>query len=307
MAKTTWKPRLLIVADMVWCSVVYETGFADYYDWDFYLLKHSERKTFMTHPKSNHLAQKLNQREYRTQFSDKVKFNGRFERFLGREWLDLRDTTTVGLQEFVARHGRVIVKVTDGIGGAGIDEHEAGDIVDFDAFKVDLIENRQYLVEEFLPQHERMSALCPTSVNTLRIVTYFDGKNVQLLASVLKIGNGGHVDNFSHGGMYTMLDANGRALYPAFTGRGEIFDVHPLTGVRIVGFEVPLYDEVLALVDELARVVPQIPYVGWDLAIRPERPVVIEGNYNTGVFQAKPSVSGVRTGLLPHYREQIGF
>lgn len=307
MAKRTWKPRILIAADMIWCSLRYETGFADYYDWDFYLLKASERKTFMTHPKSNHLAQKLNQPSHRTIFSDKVKFNARFNDFLGREWLDVRQSTTAELRDFLTKHKRVIVKVTDSIGGIGIEKREASDTKDFEKLRAELRESRQFLVEEFLPQHETMSELCPTSINTLRLVTYFDGEQVHILARVLKMGNGGDVDNFSRGGMYTMLDDDGVGLYPAFTGSGGIFDVHPLTGVSIVGFQVPLYRDVLALVDELARIVPQIPYVGWDIAIRPDRPVVIEGNYNTGVFQAKPSISGVRTGLLPHYKEHIGF
>jgi hypothetical protein len=53
--------------------------------------------------------------------------------------------------------------------------------------------------------------------------------------------------------------------------------------------------------------VPALPYIGWDIAITPERPVVIEGNHNTGVFQSKPSVSGIRRGLLPRYRAAMRF
>jgi hypothetical protein len=61
------------------------------------------------------------------------------------------------------------------------------------------------------------------------------------------------------------------------------------------------------LVDTIAQEVPQIRYVGWDIAVTPEGAAVIEGNYNTGVFQLKPSATGVRQGLLPLYRSVIGF
>jgi len=57
----------------------------------------------------------------------------------------------------------------------------------------------------------------------------------------------------------------------------------------------------------MARVIPEVPYIGWDIAITPERPIVIEGNYNSGVFQMKPSLSGIKTGLRPRYQEVIGF
>ena len=59
--------------------------------------------------------------------------------------------------------------------------------------------------------------------------------------------------------------------------------------------------------DAVAREVPEIRYVGWDFAVTPTGAAVIEGNYNTGVFQLKPSVTGVREGLLPLYRSVIGF
>ncbi len=307
VSKDAHKPRLLILADMLYCSVVYEIAFQDYQDWDFYDLKRAERRTYMSHPKSNHLALKLNQPEFRGLFADKSRFNTHFADFLGREWIDVREVDAAAVEEFVTRHGAVMAKVPDSLGGIGIAKREASEISDYSSFRDELLAGRQFLLEELIPQHEEMSRLCSTSVNTLRVISYFDGERVHILASVLKIGNGGAIDNFSHGGMYTMLDDDGVAQYAAFDGENRTFTVHPVTGTSIVGFQVPLFDEVLGFVDKIARVVPQIPYVGWDIAITPEGPVVIEGNYNTGVFQAKPSVSGLRTGLLPRYRQAIGF
>lgn len=307
LSRSSGKPRLVIAADMVWSAAVHETGFTDYQDWDFHLLKHRERVTYMTHPKSNHIAQLVNQKDYRYKFADKSEFNRGFAPYIGREWLDVREADAAKLEAFVTRHGFVMVKVTDSDGGQGIERRSASDIKDYEALREDLLKNRQFLVEQVIPQHEKMAGLNPTSVNSLRMISYFDGSDVHILARVLKMGNGDVIDNFAHGGMYTMLSEQGVALHAAFDVSGDAYEVHPRSGVRIVGFEVPLYDEVLALVDEVARVVPQIPYVGWDVAISPDRPVVIEGNYNTGVFQAKPSLTNVKTGLLPLYKEVIGF
>jgi hypothetical protein len=307
LSRTTWKPGWLIACDMIWSAAAHETGFTDYQDWDFHLLKHRERKTYMTHPKSNHIAQLVNQKPYRHTFADKSEFVQAFARYIGRETLDVRTASVAQLREFVERHGSVMAKVVDSDGGQGIERREAADVADYEAFRVELLEKRQFLVEQVIPQHPEMAALNPSSVNSLRIVSYFDGTDVHVLARVLKMGNGDVIDNFAHGGMYTMLDEDGTALHAAFDVAGDAYEIHPVSGIRIPGFRVPLYREVLELVDEVARVVPQIPYVGWDIAISPDRPVVIEGNYNTGVFQAKPSLTGVKTGLLPLYREVIGF
>ncbi len=307
ISKDARKPRVWILADMMYSSVVYEIAFQDYQDWDFFDLNRAERRTFMSHPKSNHLALKLNHPDFRSKLADKSQFNQEFAPYLGREWLDVRQADADEIEAFVTRHGSVMAKVPDSLGGIGIAKRNASEITDYEAFRAELLEGRQFLLEELIPQHEEMSRLCNTSVNTLRVISYFDGSQVHVIASVLKIGNGGAIDNFSHGGMYTMLSDEGVALYPAFDGENRTFAVHPVTGTSIVGFQVPLFSEVLKFVDTIARVVPEVPYVGWDIAISPDGPVVIEGNYNTGVFQAKPSVSGVRTGLLPRYKEVIGF
>jgi hypothetical protein len=308
LAASSGRPKAVILADMLWSSVRHETGFQDYFDWDFHLLSRRERGTFMTHPKSNHLAQKLNAPEHRRTFADKSLFNERFAAHLRREWLDLRIASSAELAAFLARHDRVMAKVADSLGGDGVEAFATAEVQNPEQWRTDRLAARQVLVEEFLTQHPVMASLNPSSVNTLRIITYRDPQNrVHTLARTLKMGNGGDVDNFSDGGMYTMLDERGAAHQPAFDGAGRVFSVHPLSGTSIVGFQVPLWADVERLVDELAREVPEIPYVGWDIAITPAGPAVIEGNYNTGVFQLKPSVTGVREGLLPVYRRAIGF
>ena len=283
--------------DMLWAAVRHETAFQDYFDWDFHTLTSAERQTFITHPKSNHLALRLNAAEHRATFANKALFNVRFAPFLAREWIDLRSADDDELAAFLARHDRVIAKIADSLGGDGIEAFTSGDVTDVGDFRAARLASRQVLLEEFLTQHPEMSRLNDSSVNTLRIVTYLDtAGTVHTLARVLKMGNGGDVDNFSDGGMYTMLDDHGVAHYAAFDGAGGVFTVHPRSGTSIVGFAVPNWNEVHALVDALAREVPEIRYVGWDIAITPTGAAVIEGNYNTGVFQLKPTATECARG-----------
>ncbi|MFV0374601.1 sugar-transfer associated ATP-grasp domain-containing protein [Microbacterium sp.] len=307
-ARLSKAPVWWVAADMAWCAVRYETTFENYSEWDFRILTRAERKTFMTDPKSFHLSRRLNDNAQRRIFDDKVEFASRFGDELGREWLDIRDRDADALADFLRGRERVITKAPGGVGGHGITMRDVADVTDAAALRQDLLSSGEVLVEEVLVQHPEMARLYPDSVNSLRMVTYLDpdGK-VHVLAGVLKVGNGGVIDNFSNGGMYTMLDDDGRALHAASDEEGNPFSTHPVTGVDITGFQVPRYDEVLALVDRLARRVPALPYIGWDIAITPDRPVVIEGNHNTGVFQSKPSVSGIRRGLLPRYRTAMRF
>ena len=203
----------------------------------------------------------------------------------------------------------MIAKPAASEGGAGISVYDASEATDAAAFRARLIAADQTLLEQLLVQHEAMSSLYPDSVNTLRMITYLDtdADKMHLLAAVLRIGNGASIDNFASGGMYTLLDERGVALYPGVDKNSNVYVNHPKTGTPVQGFQVPMYDEVFALLEDVVRRIPQIRYVGWDIAVTPEGPAVIEGNHNSSVFQPKPSASGVRTGLLPVYKAAIGF
>ncbi|AZK44136.1 hexapeptide transferase [Erysipelothrix piscisicarius] len=301
----TGKFRLVILLDMIGCSFIYQSGYFDYFEFEFYLLNRAERKTFITGGIANSIIVKYNQKEFRHKFADKSEFNKVFREYIGRDFVDLRESSDELIKAFLEGHDVVMAKVTDSLMGYGVERFVTSEIQDFDSFKKERMERRQFLIEEYFVQHEAMSSLYPESVNTLRMITFFDGKDVHVLEGVLKIGNGGHLDNFGAGGMYTVLDDGGKVLYPAFDKDAVAFDKHPITGTDIVGFQVPLYDEIVEMLDRAAREVPQIQYVGWDVAVGQKRPSLIEGNYNTGVFQMKPSLTGSKEGLLQKFRKVI--
>ena len=54
---------------------------------------------------------------------------------------------------------------------------------------------------------------------------------------------------------------------------------------------------------EAAKVIPEVAYVGWDVAISENGPVIVEGNCFPGVFQVKPSLVDKKEGLIPNYNE----
>lgn len=299
-------PLPVIIVDMLWCSLKYDMGFRDYAVWDIRLLNAKERATWMTHPKSFRITRMHNTPEGRAKLEDKRRFAREYADLLGRETIDLRDLDDSELAAFLARHPKVLAKPVEGHGGGNITLYE--NVTDAAAFRAEVTAAGQSTIDEFIVQHPAMSALYPDAVNTVRMITFLDKRGtVHLLAAVLRIGNGDVIDNFASGGMFTMLDSDGVALYPGVDKQSNVYAEHPVTRTPIVGFRVPMYDRVWSLTQELARRTPEAPYVGWDLAITPDGPVVIEGNHNSSVFQPKPSASGVRTGLLPVYQRAVGF
>lgn len=303
----TNKSKIAVFIDMTRCYKKYGAGYSEYHEYEYYLLNDAERETFMTSTMANKIVLKYNQKEFRHLFYDKSNFNQTFDKYIGRDWIDIRTVDQQTAKEFLNDQQTIMIKETKNLMGHGVERVVANEVDDFSTFHEKAMEKKQYLWEEFFIQNSKMSKLHEQSVNTLRVITFYDGKDVHILEKIIKIGNGGHLDNFGAGGMYTILDEDWKIKYPAFDGQGRTFKVHPISNEELVGFQVPMHDEVSTMINQAAKVIPEIPYVGWDVAIGENGPVLIEGNYNSGVFQMKPSITGKKKGLKPLYERYIDF
>ncbi len=305
------KSKTSILFDMAKCALKYGSGYMDYFEFEFYLLNDKERSTYLTGRYNSEIIKKYNNKEYWHLLSDKVEFNNLFKDYIGREFLDLKVATFKDFKDFIVNKSKIVVKPVNSCGGKGIE------VISLDKDKLKneynvlkiynkIIKNEQYLVEDYIEQHKELSRLYNGSVNSLRVITFLDDKGkVHIMNSILKIGNNGNVDNFSSGGMYTFVNDQGQVYVPGVDEKGQIFNKHPVSNENILGFTVPNYDMVLPFVTKLANLVPNIRYIGWDIVITNKGILVIEGNEYPGIFQIKPSISGIRTGELPKYRKYM--
>ena len=302
------KNATAVLIDMLWSAAFRDTAFQDYVDWDFPMLTRAERATFMTHPISGFIAEKFDAAEKRPLMQNKITFNRLFDDFLGREWLDVRESSSEQVRDFVQRKGKVMGKVPVSSSGHGVTRYLADGIDDWDAFRAELLEKDQQLLEEYITQHPVLAEICAATANTTRVTTFFDGTDVHILSMAQKFGRGAASDQQTYGGFYTMLDhETGHSKGRGYDSHDNVWERHPESHVSIPDFQVPNMDAIIDLVDRAARVVPEMQYIGWDIVVREHDAVIVEGNWGAGVYENKPSVTGVRTGSRPRYREIIGF
>jgi len=92
-------------------------------------------------------------------------------------------------------------------------------------------------------------------------------------------------DNFEHGASGNLLGAvdvaTGKVLRViAGTGRKQTTNPgHPRTGRGIVGFQIPYWGDLLALVENAQKAFPGFICPGWDIALCEDGPKVLEVNF----------------------------
>lgn len=275
------QPKILTFLDIVFCAITSNVGYLDYHVFGFAKVGLKKRKTFMTMNENLSLVRQVNDPEASKIFDDKLLFVEKFKDFLGRDVINLKGKTAADLKKFCEGKSFVFAKQTETFGGQGITKETVTPETDYDALFAKLIENKQYLIEDAIVQHETMNKLYAGSVNTLRIVTLVnDEKEPHFMYALVRMGQkGAKVDNITSGGMYAPVNKDGIITHAAFCDKeGFCHETHPTTGTKLVGFRIPYFDEAVALAKKAALVVPNMRYIGWDVGITENGPVLVEGN-----------------------------
>lgn len=201
---------------------------------------------------------------------------------------------------------KLFIKPRFGIGGKGIfvftkkgntyiDEKET--VLDLSFFEREL-KNDAYVIQEGLVQSETINRIYPGSVNTFRIVTECSNGEVRILYTILRMGSGGQqVDNASSGGLYTKVDNTGMLGDFAYTTNQSVFFSHPDTGFVFKGATIENWEDARALAIAAALRFREIKYLGWDVAITINGPVIIELNHRPGVGIIQDWYGGIRDDL----------
>lgn len=155
-----------------------------------------------------------------------------------------------------------------------------------------------------------MDKLNPNCVNTIRINTYTNrNMECKILSSVLRVGvDESHIDNVSSGGVHIGIDHSHGHVYPeAYSifkiGHSGTISRHPETGIEFKDFKIPFYKESVQLAISAAEKIPQLKIVGWDIAIQPDGPIIIEGNSRPSLYYSEIVNRGYKHN--PVFRELI--
>lgn len=169
------------------------------------------------------------------------------------------------------------------------------------------------LLQERLRSHPALEPIGGRlGLGCVRMNTALTTTGPEFLFAFCKImGNEGLVDNFA-GGKYGNLAAGVdkecgtlTRVYGRKQGRQyliEQIDTHPITGAKLVGFQLPLWTEVVKLAKRTAAAFPESPLVGADIAITDEGPRVIEIQSD---WESNISQLTYGAGLRPLLREVV--
>lgn len=251
-------------------------GYVDYLKGNYINLSNEEKKDFLTKRNYVRLVKYLNKRGYQMIFHDKIVFNRIFKDYIGRDFIDIREVGYKGFKKFVTGKENVFAKKHNSFGGDGVKKvNLAGE--DLKVLFNQLYNNKQYLIEDTLIQNEYLDWINPKAVNNVRLVTLLKDGEAYVVFKTLRINAGGEEVISCHD-IYMTLDDEGNVLGNVVDDECNIYKKHPVTGFKFKGAKIPHMDKALELVKSAAKLVPEMRWIGWDVAITEDGAAIIEGN-----------------------------
>lgn len=292
------------VLDGIWCWLRYGCVFNQFTEGGFYKYRGYHRKKILTYRNWEKII-KLNAPSDIHYFKNKVDFNLFYQKYIGRDWLYTRNMTKTQFERFVNSHMQVIIKPIDDWEGNGIY------LTNFNDEDIHALYNeystQNVLIEEVVNQHPMM-IFNNKSVNTIRIYTTYDDakKEAFIIKSTLRVGIGESiVDNSHSGGCSYEIDIDtGRIVSCGWSHHISGNLIHPGSNIFMPGRLIPYWSETLQMVKSAAEMMPSVKFIGWDVAITKDSPIIIEGNHDPDL-DIMEFVG--RSGYLPIIKEHLKF
>lgn len=143
-----------------------------------------------------------------------------------------------------------------------------------------------YIIQAAATQHPTLAKLNASSLNTIRIVSFFFEGEVHILSSILRIGaTDAKVDNIGAGGFACPILENGQLNEMGVNRKAEWISENQ-HGIKFKDICVPGYQNVIDTIKCEHKKLAHFKLIGWDFAVdENETPVFIEFNSCPGPNQ----------------------
>lgn len=191
-------------------------------------------------------------------------------------------------------------------------ERTDGERISVDAFVADVVTyyHQGYLLQPMMSPHSDVAVMCGARLATCRMLTLATEDGPKLHRAVWKIPAAGNAaDNYWRpGNILARIDLASGCIEAAMTGAGfDLQDVthHPETGASLIGARVPNWEAMQTTAVEGARLMHQMPMIGWDMASGPDGPLIVEMNQMPDLFLHQ--LADARGVLEPEFLAFMAF
>lgn len=268
--------------DILFCCFAYGFMPDEYFVYELQNKTGKDRKSYISDRDRYLLVYRMNDIIDMDIYLDKFRTYQYFKQYYKRDAVGIsKKSDKEKFLDFIAKHPVFVQK------NVSLSRGKSVSLVDVNEVQCEpedyfrrLLSEGEFILEERVVQSRVMSKLNPSSVNTVRCITFNTPDGIKIGPCFLKVGQGNSfIDNGGAGGILVGIDNKTGVLstdgYDEFLNR---YKVHPDTETTFQGYQLPEWDSLISLAKEISQRTPSVRYIGWDFSHTEKGWLIIEGN-----------------------------
>lgn len=281
----------IIYRDIVEAKKVNRISLDEYRWTGYYSLNEEQKQTVSTMWTRAQFRKTFTDRRYKCILMDKYIFSRVFSEFFCRECVRAQDVVPSLLYRMGGEAGKVVLKPNCKGQGRGVKILPVSNEGEVSAAMDEIKRISNGIVEEFIVQHDTFAKLNPNAVNIVRFYSISSPVGSYLFAPVLTVAVDKKISNGSQDALTAMVDINNGVVMTDAVDQNNNVDyaTHPVTGVLFKGLRLPYWSETIEMMRRAVPLASKISNIGWDVAVTPAGPLIIEANtipgFNTAQYR----------------------
>lgn len=135
--------------------------------------------------------------------------------------------------------------------------------------------SKDYIIQEVVTQHDDLSLLNSSSVNTIRVFSYLRKTEAHILSTTIRVGNNGDfTDNVAAGGGSWGIDKFGIVKPVGYDNKYNKIE-STSSGLRMAGIKIPQFKELIADAKKSHLNMPNFRLISWDFTVNNDNEVIL--------------------------------
>lgn len=307
--KKSSKSRIVLFFDMWWSYIRYGVNYDEYRIFEFYLIPGYKRDTYMSECRHQNLEKHLCDKKHLAILKSREKFYIKFKDSLNREFYNIKEMSFKEFEELALKKKELVCRSNSLNGENGTLTLNVKNFRS-PAFLLDKAKKSGLnIVEVSVKQNKIFESINSYNMNTVSVVTLLCGNKVDIVSSYVKFGiteeDKYDVNSVKH--VTGIVDIKtGTIKHKLVSGEDEVYSEHPISKVKLVGLEIPLFDEIKKVASACALEFDEALEVEWNFVISNTKVYLINANlWDDYVFAQLPMFSKNKIGLMPYYRDNV--
>lgn len=285
--KTFHSSIIFLFFDIIWCRIFYRTNLKEYRVFEFPLIDHKKRKTYLVYRKYKKYQKRLYDEDTLHMLNNKILL---YKRIVKRKYINIKESSFKEFELFALENKKVLARKTS---DSFISSNKTYELKDFrsHAFMLEKIkDDKNYLVEPSFEQDKLLNKISDNLI-TLIIITLNNKNTTSIISASIKFKDQDKIIN-GH------IDVKNLCIKGSLRDENNNIVNRDLNNYKIPSLE-HAFEEVVKASNELNS----IKEIEWSVCLtNNKKAYIVDANVSEDLlFEQTPEYLRNRIGLKPYY------